>query len=40
MQALMHDGTALTRFHQANPPLGQVKLAEFAQEFAVAYQAH
>lgn len=40
MQATMHDGTALANFHQANPPLGQVKLAEFAQEFAVTYHAH
>lgn len=40
MQAVMHDGTALAKFRQANPPLGHVKLAEFAQEFAVAYQAH
>jgi uncharacterized protein YbjT (DUF2867 family) len=40
MQAAMHDGTALARFRQANPALGRVKLAEFAQEFAAAYQAH
>lgn len=40
MQATMHDGSALAKFHDANPPLGKVKLAEFAQEFAVAYQAH
>ncbi|AMJ67783.1 NmrA family NAD(P)-binding protein [Hymenobacter sp. PAMC 26628] len=40
MEATMHDGTALANFHRANPPLGTVKLAEFAQEFAVAYQAH
>lgn len=40
MQAVLHDGTALAMFHQANPPLGQVKLAQFAQEFAAAYQAH
>lgn len=40
MQAVMHDGRALARFHQANPPLGRVKLAEFAQEFAAVYHAH
>ena len=40
MQATMHNGSALANFHDANPPLGRVKLAEFAQEFAVAYQAH
>lgn len=40
MAATMHDGTALANFHQANPPLGKVKLADFAKEFAVAYQAH
>jgi NAD(P)H dehydrogenase (quinone) len=39
MQATIHDGTALAKFRQANPVLSQVKLAEFAQEFAVAYQA-
>lgn len=39
MEATMHDGTALANFHRANPTLGTVKLAEFAQEFAVAYQA-
>ncbi len=37
MQATMHDGTALTNFQQAKPTLGTVKLAEFAQEFAIAY---
>ena len=40
MQATMHDGSALAKFHDANPPLGSMKLTEFAQEFAVAYQAH
>ncbi len=39
MQATMHDGTALAHFQQANPTLGSVKLAGFAQEFARAYQA-
>lgn len=39
MEATMHDGTALANFQRANPTLGTVKLAEFAQEFAVAYQA-
>ena len=34
MQATLHDGTALAKFRQANPALGHVKLAEFAQEFA------
>lgn len=39
LEATMHDGTALANFQRANPTLGTVKLAEFAQEFAVAYQA-
>lgn len=40
MQATMHDGSALAKFHAANPTLGSVKLAEFAQEFALTYHAH
>jgi NAD(P)H dehydrogenase (quinone) len=40
MQATMHDGTALANFQQAKPTLGTVKLAEFAQEFAIAYQSN
>ncbi|AMR28290.1 hypothetical protein A0257_15140 [Hymenobacter psoromatis] len=40
MEATMHNGTALANFHRANPTLGKVKLADFAKEFAVAYQAH
>jgi NAD(P)H dehydrogenase (quinone) len=40
MQATMHKGTALASFQRANPTLGNVKLAEFAQEFAAVYQAH
>jgi NAD(P)H dehydrogenase (quinone) len=40
MQATLHDGSALANFHAANPTLGRVKLAEFAQEFAMAYRAY
>jgi NAD(P)H dehydrogenase (quinone) len=39
MQAVLRDGTALATFRQANPALGQVKLAEFAHEFAAVYHA-
>lgn len=38
MQSLMHRGIPLANFHKNNPRMGKVKLADFAKEFAVAYQ--
>jgi NAD(P)H dehydrogenase (quinone) len=37
MQAAMHSGAALRNFHLNNPKMGKVKLADFAHEFAIAY---
>jgi NAD(P)H dehydrogenase (quinone) len=37
MQAAMHSGKTLENFHQNNPKMGKVKLAEFAKEFAEIY---
>ncbi|WP_198175202.1 hypothetical protein [Spirosoma telluris] len=37
MQAVMHSGKALANFHQNQPKMGKVKLADFAKEFAKAY---
>ncbi|RKR82410.1 hypothetical protein BDD43_2590 [Mucilaginibacter gracilis] len=37
MQAAMHSGKTLENFHQNNPKMGKVKLADFAQEFAAVY---
>lgn len=37
MQAAMHSGKALENFHRNNPPMGKVKLADFAKEFANDY---
>lgn len=37
MQAAMHSGKALENFHQNNPKMGNVKLADFAKEFAEVY---
>ena len=37
MQAAMHSGKALENFHLSQPKMGKVKLAEFAKEFAQAY---
>ncbi len=37
MQAAMHSGKALENFHQNQPKMGKVKLADFAKEFAAAY---
>ena len=38
MQAAMHSGAALRNFHRNQPPMGKVKLKEFAEEFAEAYR--
>ncbi|MGF6849949.1 NAD(P)H dehydrogenase (quinone) [Chitinophaga sp. W3I9] len=38
MQAVMHSGKTLENFHRNQPKMGKVKLADFAQEFARAYQ--
>jgi hypothetical protein len=37
MQAAMHSGKTLENFHRNNPPMGKVKLADFAKEFAEVY---
>jgi len=37
MQAAMHSGKTLENFHQNNPKMGKVKLADFAKAFAEAY---
>ncbi len=37
MQSVMHSGAPLRNFHKNNPKMGNVKLKEFAKEFAVAY---
>jgi NAD(P)H dehydrogenase (quinone) len=37
MQAVMHSGLPLKNFHKNNPKMGKVKLKEFAEEFAKAY---
>ncbi len=37
MQAAMHIGKPLDNFRQSNPKMGKIKLADFAEEFAVAY---
>lgn len=37
MQAAIHSGKALEQFHLHQPPMGNVKLAAFAREFAAAY---
>lgn len=37
MQAAMHSGKTLENFHRNQPKMGNVKLADFAKEFAVAY---
>lgn len=37
MQAAMHSGKTLEKFYQNPPVMGKVKLADFAKEFAVAY---
>ena len=37
MQAATHSGKTLENFHRNNPPMGKVKLADFAKEFAAVY---
>ena len=37
MQAVMHSGKALEKFHRYQPEMGKVKLSDFAKEFAIAY---
>jgi len=37
MQAAMHSGKTLENFHQNKPPMGKVKLTDFANEFAAVY---
>lgn len=37
MQAAMHGGKPLENFHRSRPKMGNVKLADFAKEFAIAY---
>jgi NAD(P)H dehydrogenase (quinone) len=37
MQAAMHSGKTLENFHKNQPKMGKVKLADFAQEFAIVY---
>ena len=37
MQAAMHSGATLRNFHQNNPKMGNVKLTDFAKEFAAVY---
>ena len=37
MQAAMHSGDALRNFHRNQPPMGKVKLKDFAKEFAAAF---
>jgi NAD(P)H dehydrogenase (quinone) len=37
MQAAMHSGKTLENFHRSKPKLGNVKLADFAKEFATVY---
>ena len=37
MQAAMHSGAALRNFHRNQPPMGKVKLKDFAKEFAAVY---
>ena len=38
MQAAMHSGKTLENFHNSKPKMGKIKLADFAREFAVAYE--
>lgn len=38
MQEAMHSGKPLENFHKNNPAMGRVKLADFAREFALAFQ--
>ncbi|MVM34583.1 NAD(P)H-binding protein [Spirosoma sp. HMF4905] len=40
MQAVMHSGKALANFHRNRPKMGKVKLADFAKEFAKAYDGN
>lgn len=37
MQAIMHSGKALEKFHHYQPKMGKVKLIDFAKDFALAY---
>lgn len=37
MQAAMHSGKTLQNFHRSQPGMGNVKLADFAKEFAAVY---
>ncbi|MHA4894468.1 NAD(P)H-binding protein [Pedobacter sp. PWIIR3] len=37
MQAAMHSGKTLENFHQNQPRMGEVKLVDFAKEFAAVY---
>jgi NAD(P)H dehydrogenase (quinone) len=37
MQAVTHSGKTLENFHQNQPKMGKVKLADFAKEFAAVY---
>jgi uncharacterized protein YbjT (DUF2867 family) len=37
MQAIMHSGKTLENFHRAKPKMGNIKLADFAKEFAEVY---
>ena len=37
MQQAMHSGATLRNFHQNNPRMGNVKLTDFAKEFAAVY---
>lgn len=39
MQAAMHSGKTLENFHRNQPKMGRIKLADFAREFAAAYNA-
>lgn len=37
MQSVTHSGKTLENFHRANPKMGNVKLRDFAKEFAIVY---
>lgn len=37
MQSVMHSGKALENFHRNQPPMGKVKLTDFAKEFVRVY---
>ena len=37
MQSVMHSGKPLEHFHRSHPKMGEVKLRDFAKEFAIVY---